>query len=348
MPKTTTVCVRSTVFQVCQDELVTELLRSLPIKDWCDLDRVLWRAFESASKRLKDGNRHTKRKVELFFRHMVERLPEMSPTLAVAVGLQSALQLEVPDMGVDDDNQNADHCGSDVCRAPIGCFCECQSCLQALANANHPLVDILTDTPCTCHPDTGEPGTLPCPQHQGAADTQKLNDLWAKSSGDPPVVSLHAEMPVSLLNLGLTKEDDGDEFEHMLDEMPSFDDYEAVFAAWPYVHKMVDRSGKLVLALGYLSGRDDDDQLIRRNCEYNGKAFKYIQSSVGLLKKKLPNGTRLHIKVVPYHVGAKVRFWTNVAGSGDQDKYNRYLVCGGASLDELPTRAAFDSLHRGR
>lgn len=301
------ICVRSTVFKVCQDELITELLRAFPVEK---LDHALANAHAAARKRVDGEGRHARYKVLTFFKHMAERLPDMTPRLAVEVGLKSADQLDIPGVVVDepDEPEQLDlHTEVPIARLKLT---EEQLAQRGL------IAEHFDDRPCLCHPLTKQPGILPCPKHSKTPAT---------------IVSVPAPP-------------DSDEFAGMLDAMPTFEDYDAVFMSWPYVNDIEDpKTGERVTVLGYLSGRDEEDRLIRRNCEYEGKAFKSLQSNVGLLKKRLPNGSRLHIKVIPHKTGAKVRFWTNVAGVGDREKYNRYIVCGVDGLHDLPTRMEFDA-----
>ena len=143
-----------------------------------------------------------------------------------------------------------------------------------------------------------------------------------------------------------------DEFADILD-MPKFEDFEGVFEEYPYVGT-AQHDGQRVLVLGYLSARDrQTDDLIRRNFVVigagepegaKGKPFNDLQSMTGMLQKR-KKGIRQFIKVIPYQVGMRIRFWTHVkgtSGSGDRAHLNRYIVLTERGPEQLPSRTEFD------
>lgn len=126
-----------------------------------------------------------------------------------------------------------------------------------------------------------------------------------------------------------------DDFANMLD-IPTFADYAAVFEKYPYVRLFQDeKRNEKLLALGYASGRDSDDDLIIRNCVFvppgepagaKGTSFNDLVSVVGVLRKT-NKGVRQFIKVIPYRVGGKVRTWHHVRdGGGDKAEWNRHFI----------------------
>ena len=140
-----------------------------------------------------------------------------------------------------------------------------------------------------------------------------------------------------------------DEFADILD-IPKFEDFEAVFNEYPYVMPSTC-DGRKVLVLGYLSARDHQtDDLIRRNCvvigpsesgDSLGTPFNDLQSITGILRRT-KQGVRQFIKVIPYQVGTRIRFWTHVKGpngSGDRPNLNRYVVVGIRTLIRPKSRA---------
>jgi len=142
-----------------------------------------------------------------------------------------------------------------------------------------------------------------------------------------------------------------DDFANMLD-IPTFEDYAAVFDKYPYVRTFMDeKRNEKLLALGYASGRDSGDDLIIRNCVLvgpdeapgtKGIAFNDVVSVVGILRKS-KKGVRQFIKVVPYRAGMKVRFWHHVrGGGGDKAEWNRHIVLTGEGLKTLSNRKDWD------
>lgn len=372
-------CVRSTAVKVCQDELMTELLRRFPAEQ---LAAALQGAHDAARKRFVKS-RHNRYKGVIFFKHLAERLPDLPDLLGVTLGLIDPEQVKLPGVGTEDAVPK--HCKSIECQAPAGCYCGCMSCGTAQSAEDTPewkaklAAEGANPYPILAGPDTAKQAeedaavhdaleALGQPEHTVddaaiALDTLEVPRVPIKADqptlklvGTIGAIDLHTEMPVSLLKLPPeTKAQRAiveDEYARMI-KVPKFDDYEAVFAEWPYIWEtMLD--GERVLALGYLSGRDEknNDALVRRNCAYSyrdtvDKPFKGLVSVVGLLKKTVAGGTRLHVKVIPYRPGAKVRFWTNVRGEGDREEYNRYRLLSVNGLVDLKTRRAYDNASTG-
>lgn len=143
-----------------------------------------------------------------------------------------------------------------------------------------------------------------------------------------------------------------DDFASMID-IPTFKDHEGVFAKYPYVMWFVDeKRNERLLALGYASGRDKDDDLVIRNCVFvapgeparaKGTPFNDLVSVVGILRRS-KNGVRQFIKVIPYRVGAKVRTWHHVrGGGGDKAAYNRHFILTEEGLKKVATRQEWDA-----
>ena len=304
MPKPT--CVESTAVKVSVDELMTELLRRMPLES---LTEALLSATMGARKRL-GTKRHNRYKSEKFFRRAVERLPEIPPYLAAAVGMKTSEPLSCPDIAVDPPVPAAVEpatepvytCEKHMMGSSTWPCSDCPPAVALLQTANQP-AQMVTADPTESEPDEIEDEPTPPPASQ-------------------------------------------DEFAELLD-IPRFEDYETVFASYPYAWEMIAKSGERRLVLGYASARNrDSDNLVRRNCSYTGadgnsSSFNDLPSVVGLLKSEA-NGVRRLLKVLPYHPGAKVRFWTNVAGKGDREDLYRYVLITEDGLERVHSRVAFD------
>jgi len=320
-------CVRSIAVKVCQDEFMTELLRRFPAEQ---LAAAILGAHEAARNRF-PKQRHNRYKGQIFFKHLAERLPDLPDLLGVKLGLKDPEQVKLPSVGTEDavPNPYPILAGPDVAKQAEE-DAAVHDALERLGRPEHSVDDVAVALDALDVPPA--PIRADCP-------TLKLVDA-----------GLHTEVPVSLLKL--PQEAQGaiieDEYARMI-KVPKFDDFGEVFAEWPYVCEKIFE-GERVLLLGYLSGRDanNNDALVRRNCAYTyrdtvDKPFKGLVSLVGLLKKTVAGGTRLHIKVIPYRAGARVRFWTNVRGEGDREEYNRYRLLSVSGLIDLKTRRHYDS-----
>jgi hypothetical protein len=136
--------------------------------------------------------------------------------------------------------------------------------------------------------------------------------------------------------------------------IPSFEDYREVFNQYPYIWELENPELGRILVLGYASGRNKDtDELVRRNCavsmlkrgstdptEREERSFNDLTSIVGYLQHK-EGGIHRSVKVIPYQVGAGVRFWTNTA-KGDLPDLNRYFYLSNYGPSPITSRARYE------
>jgi hypothetical protein len=145
-------------------------------------------------------------------------------------------------------------------------------------------------------------------------------------------------------------EEPRDEYTDLFD-IPSFEDFRHVFDTYPYVREERRAEGRLLL-IGYASGRNVSEELIRRNCavsqvkkvgdafEREERSFNALSSIVGNLNKK-DDKIHLFVKAIKYVPGTGVRFWTNTP-KGDLENMRRYIFLTEEGLVSYPTRASYD------
>lgn len=319
-------CVESAAVKVSVDELMTEMLRRVPLET---VQEVLFMASQGARTRLQE-KRHDRYKSEKLFRRAAKRLPEIPSHLAAAVGMRTDGELTSPDITVEPVKPTATlTLGADgVARTSFVEGSPSEVVKELVTSAEDAdqtsgLWDEIADWARTAD----GPKPLNTPTAQGQMVEPEPDTIEIDDEPTPPPSS-------------------ADEFADLMD-IPRFEDFEAVFASYPYVWETESKTGERRLVLGYASARNrGTDQLVRRNCAYTGPdgeehAFNDLPSVVGVLKKAA-NGVRRHLKVLPYHPGAKVRFWTNVAGSGDREDLYRFILITEEGLEKVGSRVEFD------
>ena len=342
MPKP--ICVESTAVKVSVDELMTELLRRMPLEHLTD---ALFSACQGARKRL-GTKRHNRYKSEKFFRRAVGRLPEIPPALAAAVGIKTSEPLTSPDITVDEP----------ASVKPV-LPAETENIKQLLEEQ----LDLASTDPdfsiVTPLQTPNQPGQVVVARLSNPAVIDRPGRIKAHLNDPKYGKDVEREIDGPLQELLSSEKNQGsepepaeppppsqDEFAELMD-IPLFEHYENVFGTYPYVWETTSKSGERRLVLGYASARNrETDGLVRRNCAYtapdgNVSSFNDLPSIVGLLKSAA-NGVRRHIKVLPYHPGSKVRFWTNVAGKGDREDLYRHILITEDGLKRVNSRVAYD------
>lgn len=127
--------------------------------------------------------------------------------------------------------------------------------------------------------------------------------------------------------------------------IPTFDDFRDLFTTYPYVKRVNDPNFGEALLIGYVSIRDNDGALIRRNCVVRcpggeERTFNDCTSYIGMLKRA-ENGVHRHVKAVPFVRGMGVRFWINRPG-GDEPGMARFLVFHDGGVMAYKTKGDWD------
>ncbi len=131
-----------------------------------------------------------------------------------------------------------------------------------------------------------------------------------------------------------------------LRDPPKFEDYVEIFKLYPYAGIVVQPDGTSVLAVSYVSRRDETNRLIRYNCALimPGKEEQIFKHIVGILP--VLQRDHQYVKVLSAIPGIRVRFWTSIEGEPrDVPNSIRYAIVTEEGLEFNSSRDDRDRMY---